>query len=290
MEEENLPEETSETIEVKNGKRTLIIVGPGGIGKSPLDKLLHPDVIRIEPYRHRENPRDAEDVLYAPKSLRTQLEKVLLQSGDIPEERKVDVDNGKLETVLLFPINRVLMFPVRDEEQTLILPESANHGHYKMEIYAPVLPELLKIPDVTDMMGEITVMVLNPSETSLTAENPPYDDIAERTKINCKLRGDKKKSIKKRKDSVKEEAPFWRELLLHGGNYKAIEFSGWDFPEWKYKGAEKINKNVLELLRNEVKKILRAKFEEAGLNFLDFFEPEIEINGIWDKIQFALDI
>jgi len=46
-------------------ERTLIVVGPGGVGKSPLDFLLKPDIIKIDPYRLRsDGPRNASDVLF----------------------------------------------------------------------------------------------------------------------------------------------------------------------------------------------------------------------------------
>jgi len=31
-------------------ERTLIVVGPGGVGKSPLDFLLKPDIIKIDSF------------------------------------------------------------------------------------------------------------------------------------------------------------------------------------------------------------------------------------------------
>ena len=53
---------------------TLLVVGPGGIGKSPLDRCLKADVGRIDPYRLRHaGPRDSKDVFYAHLRLRDEL-------------------------------------------------------------------------------------------------------------------------------------------------------------------------------------------------------------------------
>jgi len=52
-------------------ERTVIIVGPGGVGKSPLDALFRDDIIKIDPYRLRPSgPRDSNDIFYAHPKLR----------------------------------------------------------------------------------------------------------------------------------------------------------------------------------------------------------------------------
>lgn len=59
--------------------KTLIIVGPGGIGKSPLDKIVKAGILRIDPYRLRKdgprppNKSGEKDMLYAHQNLREQL-------------------------------------------------------------------------------------------------------------------------------------------------------------------------------------------------------------------------
>jgi uncharacterized protein (TIGR03435 family) len=51
---------------VRNMLNTLVLVGPGGMGKSPSDHVLEEDVVRVDPYRLRAvGPRDTADVLYA---------------------------------------------------------------------------------------------------------------------------------------------------------------------------------------------------------------------------------
>src|SRR5689334_21796689 len=63
---------------------TLLIVGPGGIGKSRIEKLLRDEIARIDPYRLRSGgPRDRQikdgklvgekDVLYGHPKLRDEL-------------------------------------------------------------------------------------------------------------------------------------------------------------------------------------------------------------------------
>lgn len=34
-------------------ERTVVVVGPGGVGKSPLDALFRDDMVKIDPYRLR---------------------------------------------------------------------------------------------------------------------------------------------------------------------------------------------------------------------------------------------
>ena len=53
---------------------TLLITGPGGVGKSPLNRLVRPGVARVESYRlRRHGPRDAHDFYYAHPNLYRQL-------------------------------------------------------------------------------------------------------------------------------------------------------------------------------------------------------------------------
>lgn len=56
-------------------KSTLIVVGPGGVGKSPIDDIVRSDVVRLDPYRLRsDGPRNQDDRLYAPPKLRDEVD------------------------------------------------------------------------------------------------------------------------------------------------------------------------------------------------------------------------
>lgn len=55
-------------------KNTLFIVGPGGIGKSPLSSLIKDEAVKIDPYRLRKRgPRDENDIFYTHPKLRNEL-------------------------------------------------------------------------------------------------------------------------------------------------------------------------------------------------------------------------
>src|SRR4051794_26355660 len=98
-------------------KNTLIVVGPGGVGKGPLAGLTRDGVVAIDPYRLREHGprRDSDDPLYAPPRLRAELRAVLGAFGDSP--RSIPCEE---EAVEWFPGGRVLFFTVRGEWQCLI--------------------------------------------------------------------------------------------------------------------------------------------------------------------------
>jgi len=242
---------------MKNSRKTLIITGPGGIGKSPLDELLLPKskMKRIEPLRHRENPRE-NDIWYAPDWLPKRLEESLKILGD----KAKNIGNAKTEKIRWFQKSRIVMFTVRGVWQTLFLPAQTNMGLIKMEIYAPVLWELLKISDFKKTLGDIRVLILNPSEKSLLDKaNPNADkEIAKMTEINCQERGDAQDKIDARVKSVKEEAPFWRELLERNqtSDFRSFEITGWEYPEWKFKNHKKEGEKEFDSFCNKAKESL----------------------------------
>lgn len=69
-------------------KNTLILTGPGGIGKGPLTNLIREDAVSIDPYRLRpDGPRrKSDDPLYAHPKLRTELHSILSSFGDFPRK------------------------------------------------------------------------------------------------------------------------------------------------------------------------------------------------------------
>ena len=98
-------------------ENTLIIVGPGGVGKSPLTMLLRNDVAQVDPYRLRSGgPRNSSDTLYVPPKLCPELTCVLEGLGDAVQK----VSCGT-EQVQWFPKGKILFFIVRGEWQFLIL-------------------------------------------------------------------------------------------------------------------------------------------------------------------------
>ena len=208
-------------------KNTLIIVGPGGVGKGPLARLIRDDAVTLDPYRLRKDGprRDSDDPLYAPPRLRTELQAVLSVLGD-----SFQVIPCGTEQMEWFSKGRVLFFTVRGEWQCLIL-HGLDGEIAKAELYAPVLPAILGIAEIGQAIGKTAVIVLNPSPISL-AEMPNWTDLQEMTQENCEKRGDSAVSVAKRVGTIPIEAPAWRKLVTE---YDALEIKDWQFPEYKFK-------------------------------------------------------
>jgi hypothetical protein len=134
---------------------TLLIVGPGGIGKSPLDKLIKPSVGRIDPYRlRREGPRDKDDVLYAHPRLRDELYLTYQRLG-------LGLTCFS-QSVHWFPQANTLFFRVRGEWQLLLL-EAVPAGLVKAEIFAPAIPAIFENPQVRRFFGRVSTIILHPA-------------------------------------------------------------------------------------------------------------------------------
>ena len=207
-------------------QRTAIVVGPGCIGKSPLDTLFKDNIIKIDPYRLRsDGPRDSNDIHYTHPKLRNELHLVLTGSGD--QVRQIDCPDQHIDW---FPKSEVLFFKVRDDWQFLIL--NGLEGQIaKAEIYAPVLPTFLSTPSISSLLGKTDIIVLNPALKSVTVMRD-WKDLEAKTEHNCTERGDSFKSVQRRVASIANEAPAWQKLILEND---ATEYSSWEFPEYIYK-------------------------------------------------------
>ena len=173
-------------------KNTLIIVGPGGVGKGPLARLIRDDAVALDPYRLRKDgPRkESEDPLYAHPKLRRELHAVLSALGD--SLRDIPCEAEQMEW---FPKGKVLFFTVRGEWQCLIV-HGLDSEIAKAELYAPVLPAILGIGEIGQAIGKASVIVLNPSPIRL-AEMKNWTDLQDKTKENCERRGDSFASVAK---------------------------------------------------------------------------------------------
>jgi len=212
-------------------KDTLILVGPGGVGKGPLAGLIKDDAIALDPYRLRKDgPRkDSDDPLYAPPKLRADLRAVLEALGDHVQNRSCGS-----EQMEWFPKARVLFFTVRGEWQCLVL-HGLEGTVAKAELYAPVLPAVLELPGIGDALGNTRVLVLNPSPESLLGM-ADWTDLGTRTRQNVQLRGDSEVSIQKRVGTIPTEAPAWQAILR---TEAGREVKGWSFAEHRFKNEDK---------------------------------------------------
>jgi hypothetical protein len=149
-------------------EKTLMVFGPGGIGKSPIDRLIRSDAVRIDPYRMRSTgPRDRNDVFYAHPKLRAELTDAFTALNDPPA-----VISSEPQPVEWFPKSRMAMFRVRDEWQCLMLG-TFSAPLAKAEIYAPTLSALLRRSDFKDLFGVLTMVILNP----VGSLHAPGDDL-----------------------------------------------------------------------------------------------------------------
>jgi len=241
-------------------KNTLILTGPGGIGKGPLANLIRDDAVAIDPYRLRpDGPRrKSDDPLYAHPKLRTELHSILSSFGD--SARNIQRESN--EAMEWFAKAKVLFFTVRGQWQCLIF-HGLDGDIAKAELYAPALPAMLGIAEIEDVMGVPGVLVLNPASTSLS-NMQDWRELEEKTRENCTLRGDPQESVQKRVDFITVEAPAWRKLVVEQG---AIELTDWPFPEYRYKPE-----NKSQLLR-DARKFILGQAPDLEV----FFKSELEI-------------
>lgn len=247
-------------------KSTLVLVGPGGIGKSPLSHALKPSLASVDPYRLRAGgPRDRNDMLYVAPKLRHELHSVF---------HALSLEPRKLgPTVEWFREAKLLFFQVRDDWQLLVLA-GLDAALAKAEIYAPVIPLLLREPEIADILGRIEGLVLHPAAGSLRTMET-WDELEAKTAANCARRGDDPQSIKKRTESIREEAPAWKAMVDEG----ATEHEAWPFPEYIFK-REGLTGSALRV--HQIDLLLEAKAALVARNprLAVFLKTDDEIRQI----------
>lgn len=245
-------------------QKTLMIFGPGGIGKSSLDDIIRRDALRIDPYRLREKPRDSKenggkpDFFYAHRNLYSEISSAFIALGD-----RVERLSAK-PVVEWFPKTRTTFFSVRGEWQCLLLG-SLNAQFAKAEIFAPAVNVLFQQQNIRQLFGNVSILILNPGR-SLRECNGNYDSLKKSTAKNCKMAGRCDKEIKKRCDFIDDEVSVWLAML---DTCDAIEFSEWRFPEHVYK-----TNRALMLI--EARKTLLSSAPSLGV----FFKEEDEIRVV----------
>ncbi len=211
-------------------RKTIIVVGPGGVGKSPLDVIFKVDT-RIDPYRLRgDGPRASDDVFYAHPKLYQELTSALGILGDERHPPKPQELKPPRE-IEWYEKSKTLFFNVRQEKLCLLLGGLKNRTA-KAEIYAPVLSEILDgvIPGLEGVFGRVHIIVLNPASVSVSEENA-LTALKERTTHNCQACGDSGESVRRSCDFVAEELAAWSRLVEQHG---AREYENWEFPTYLY--------------------------------------------------------
>lgn len=227
--------------------RTVIVVGPGGVGKSPLDYLFATDV-KINPYRLRPKGPDKnkDDLFYCHPRLKDELSSIF----DALLVPKREIGRISWAPVEWFPEARTLLFKVRNQNQVLIFMGIQGQAA-KAELYAPLLPIVLSETDLAELFGETEIVVLNPVLQSMTTMSD-WRDLSTATEDNCRRRGDSNDDALSRADSVREELEAWKALI---SSNRATEYTHWPFPEYIYKepggtvGLLQHQKNLLKKAR-----------------------------------------
>ena len=251
--------------------RTAIVVGPGGIGKGPLDDLFKVDT-KIDPHRLRNagHPRNADDKFYAHPKLRKELSLLLETFGNT--ERRFGPPELEIKW---FGKSKTLLYKVRKDYQFLVLLGLESCNSAKAEIYAPLLPYILSDQDVKKFFGTVDIIVLNPCPVSISQMQNLDDlkDLKERTRENCTKRGDSDEDVEKRVASIAEEVEAWRQLI---DEYGATEVTGWGFAEYLYTERPKgILERQKELLRKARECLLKSNPDLEV-----FFKSEDDIDSI----------
>ena len=234
---------------------TLMVFGPGGVGKSPVDNIVRLDAVRLDPYRLRpRGPRDQDDVFYAHERLRSELAAVFERLGD-----RCNRLSSKPE-VEWFPKSGAAFFDVRGEWQCLVL-SGVSACYAKAEIYAPAVPVLFGQHDIRALFGTVSIIILNPAEP-LDSLNGDFTSLKAITAKNCSKRGDSENSIEKRTNSIDEEAAAWLAMIKLG----ATEFARWRYPEYVYRED-----------RTQTLLAARRELVAGNLTLERFFKSESEI-------------
>ncbi len=244
-------------------KNTLMIFGPGGVGKSPLDDIIRNDAFPINPYRLRERPRDrsensgSPDLFYGHSNLKGELTKAFVNLGDYLIKLSPKVE--------WFPKARTAFFDVRGEWQCLLLG-GIESSFAKAEIFAPALSVLFCQPEIQSLFGQCRIVILNPVQ-SLRELNGDFTTLNEATGENCRKAGRLEKDVEKRQKSIDDpesgEAAAWLELLELE---TAVEISNWEFPEYVYSGNR--NRKLIQA---------RERLIAASSELESFFKTEDEI-------------
>lgn len=243
------------------------ILGASGIGKSPVDCLFPSDVVRIEPYRAREEgARPNEKYFVSP----TMLEELLFLNRKLDQKPIVylDSDKGNTEPYMigrkkyrkwLEVYKRASFFTVRKTKQVLLhYEQEIALDCRKVEVFAPVLSLILENEDVRSalpfLQEAMTVFILlNPLTKSVRDINLDQiidgvgwerkDWIKLQTKRNRLLGKDEKSSsVNERVDLLPLEAKAWQSLAKlteqKPDDFRFVECLGWSHYEYKYLGKE----------------------------------------------------
>lgn len=222
----------------------LMITGPSGAGKSPLGSFVDVD-LEIEPHRVRKKPRNefhagAPDVYYLSPMAYEGLLGILEGSGELhplaPDRSTgINVYRGK-----------ALTFSVRSKPQVLFLPKELKAARRrKIEIYAPILLELLKCSDPARLLeGDIFILLLNPwnKPIDMLSSDKISDTDSEDGQVVAEIlkkRGETDEEIRRRIACLPEELEAWQAIMKMAASEPRLNFvdaRAWEHAEYTYRG------------------------------------------------------
>lgn len=251
----------SKPFSLKN--KLLFVIGPGGVGKSPLAKTLHEDCVSLDPIRYRKDgPRDKNDSFYVSET------EYLDKKNQLTESNGQDdlIENEHTGSVF-YKNGNALVFKTKESDQILYIPmEVIDEQLYKLEVHSSEISFLLDKVGIDKMLiADIFFVFLNPS--SFPISNPKcLEDMKQLTRLNCEKRSENPNgdvtSINYRVNAVEEDLVIWNELMNRYPS-KFFEFTEWEYPEYEYK-----NRN-----HNEITKEVYELVADKAPDLIDFFQP-----------------
>jgi len=246
-------------------ERSVILMGPGGVGKGPAMEVFTVDRT-WNPYRMRiKGPKPRDRTKYVSPTVYLQFQLVLqnhiekpVRLGELPDapliddipewssilrERQKRLFDDNRKHVLWYPKSQVLFYPVRKEQFQMLFLD--GDGTMRAELYAPAAAVMLREPALRTHFGELVVLVLNPTSNGIM--EGCLKDLEDRTRINAEERDGKGDSAEGRVRSVSEELPAWQSVVGEG---YGRDCSDWKFPEWRYIRPDR-SVQVLKLEENE---------------------------------------
>ena len=192
----------------------VLVFGPSGIGKSPLDEIFRDEVRRLEPHRVRDAPRDSLDRYHLSKIAHTS---ILLLPAD--QEPKGPFGGASQ----IFVHSTVALFKVRAEDQVLFRPgDGIPSGVTMVEIFGPVFRDLLDQRGTVGWVdalfsGTVFAIFLNPWSRPFAqvepnmAGNPASPDGRVLVEL-LEQRHEPPAKIERRVANIVEELRAWRSI------------------------------------------------------------------------------
>ena len=230
------------------------VLGPSGVGKSPLNALFKERATQIEPYRGRQCPRDPGDIYYMAPEVLNALHDFCCQLGkplaviDSKASRYVEpYRDGTRKLIEVF--EEATFFTVRSEEANQVLlhiRSSPTCAARKLEIYPPVLHFFMSesasrfAPWYFKDAQRTFVILLNPLEISYAEANEhkilkqfKWGDLQTQ---RASKRGQhvSAKVVKGRVRSIIDELAVYKVILKLPAPCRPVEVCGWRVFEHTY--------------------------------------------------------